>query len=227
MSSFASSFATYFTEAEETRLFATVKSVNALNAKRDYYLMLLVRETGIRLAILVGADPVKHKIHNLPPKGLTLGDAEQSISEKYLVYQASNNKRSRHYPIHLSKSAINALEQLIKVHYKMTVDWEWHMPVPERPLLVGRIRGKGLSRRAVQTNIKKWCKLANVPAGTIHWLRHTWAKRYLARSTNKDAALLRIQAVLGHLNLNTTAIYTKPDKEELERAMRQASSCRK
>ena len=48
---------------------------------------------------------------------------------------------------------------------------------------------------------------------TPHTLRHTFAHRFLASSSNDIVALAQI---LGHESLNTTAIYTKRSQDELQ-----------
>lgn len=216
-------FEHYYTEQEEKRLFRTVKHTHGIYAKRDYYWMLLMRETAIRLGVLVGPDADKAKRHDLPMIGLTVGDAEASLEEGYLIFDYRNVKNQKKYPIALTKSAKEALKQLLKLHREMSKGWEWETPYLDRPLLLSRNR-KGVSRRSIQDRFTKWCRLAEVPEGTPHWLRHTWAKRYMERTTSPDA-LRRVQAVLGHSDIKTTAIYTQPDRESISSAMREASSC--
>ncbi|AWL12789.1 hypothetical protein HMF8227_02337 [Saliniradius amylolyticus] len=219
-------FESYYTEAEEKRLFSTLRRVDDLAAKRDYYVCLLFRETAVRLGVLFGPDARKAERENLPMLGFTLGNARDSLKEEYLVFEAANNKRQKKHPVHLNKSATAALKQLLSLHKQMTRHWDWDLPHDERPLIVGRLRNRGLSRRNFQERFRYWCDQAEVPMGTVHWLRHTWAKRYLERSES-PAALRHVQAVLGHANINTTAIYTRPDKEALVNAMQEASTCRK
>lgn len=219
-------FNKYFSVAEEKLLFATIKKTDCIYAKRDYYWMLLVRETAIRLGILAGPDSKKAKDKDLPQIGLTIGDALDSLHGEYLVYKVANNKRNKKHPIHLNKSARAALKALIDIHRKMSVNWVWKIPVDERPLVLGRNRCKPMGRRTYQLRMTHWCKQAGVPQGSVHWLRHTWAKRFLQRSSTADA-ILRVKAVLGHESINTSALYTLPDKEEVAEAMQQASTCRK
>ncbi|EGR4130759.1 tyrosine-type recombinase/integrase [Vibrio cholerae] len=216
-------FLHYFTEQEEKRLFNTVKQTYGIYAQRDYYWMLLMRETAVRLGVLAGPDAEKAKRYNLPMVGLTVGEAEQSLEEGYLIYSRENAKNQKKHPIALNKSAIHALKQLLKIHEEMAATIEWDIPRQDRPLFLSRNR-QAMSRRSFQARFSTWCRLANVPDGTPHWLRHTWAIRFLGRTTSPDA-LRRVQAVLGHSNLSTTAIYTAPDKESIAVAMREASTC--
>lgn len=53
-------------------------------------------------------------------------------------------------------------------------------------------------------------------AASTHWLRHTFAHQALRAS---GGALQPVQQLLGHENINTTAIYTKADLEERVRTI--------
>ncbi|GLT18897.1 hypothetical protein GCM10007938_26790 [Vibrio zhanjiangensis] len=216
-------FLHYFSEQEEKKLFKTVKQTYGIYAKRDYYWMLLMRETAVRLGVLAGPDAKKAKEKNLPMIGLTIGDAEASLAEGYLVYETANAKNQKKHPIALNKSAIAALKELLKIHKNMSKDIEWDTSRLERPLFLSRNR-QGMSRRSFQARFTQWCRLAEVREGTPHWLRHCWAIRFLERTTDPNA-LRRVQAVLGHSSPSTTAVYTKPNRESLEQAMQEASTC--
>ncbi|WP_120510940.1 tyrosine-type recombinase/integrase [Photobacterium salinisoli] len=216
-------FEHYFTEQEEKRLFKTIKLTDCIYAKRDYYWMLLMRETAVRLGVLAGPDPKKANKHDLPMIGLTVLDAELSLDEGYLVFDSVNAKGQKKHPVSLNRSATEALRELLRIHREMSEGWDWDTPRGERPLFLSRNRQR-MSRRSFQHRFKLWCRAAEVPEGTPHWLRHCWAKRYLERATSPDA-LRRVQAVLGHSDIKTTAIYTMPDKESLASAMREASTC--
>ena len=47
---------------------------------------------------------------------------------------------------------------------------------------------------------------------SAHTLRHTFALNYLRQSPGK---LVELASLLGHESLDTTAIYTRPSREEL------------
>lgn len=155
--------------------------------------------------------------------GLTIGDAKQSIDQGELVYRAETNKRNADTSIFLTVAAKKALSDLLEIHKKMTEisSSDWDIPLDEQPLILSR-NNNWLSRRTFESRLKYWCDQANIPAASPHWLRHTWAKRYMDRATSPEA-LRRVQAVLGHQNINTTAIYTRPSKEDIAQAMRDAS----
>lgn len=72
-----------------------------------------------------------------------------------------------------------------------------------------------LTERGVQQILAKYAYKARIEKLTPHTLRHTFAKNLL----DKGVDLPKIAALLGHENLNTTAIYTRPSFEELKRAV--------
>lgn len=53
------------------------------------------------------------------------------------------------------------------------------------------------------------------PGFTVHSLRHTFATRMI----ENGRSLVEVQALLGHENINTTAIYTRPNHQSLKAAV--------
>lgn len=70
---------------------------------------------------------------------------------------------------------------------------------------------------SVQKMFRKYRRLAGIDDSgiTVHSLRHTFATRMLENGRN----LVEVQALLGHENINTTAIYTKPNHQSLKAAV--------
>lgn len=85
------------------------------------------------------------------------------------------------------------------------------------PLFLGR-RGP-LTARGVQQMLKKYAYQARLENLTPHVLRHTCATNLL----NDSVDLVKIAALLGHENLNTTAVYTRPKFEDLMTAVERES----
>ncbi|GBF31928.1 site-specific recombinase XerD [Desulfocucumis palustris] len=70
---------------------------------------------------------------------------------------------------------------------------------------------------SVQKMFRKYRNLAGIcdTGITVHSLRHTFATRML----EKGRSLVEVQALLGHENINTTAIYTRPNHQSLKAAV--------
>lgn len=80
----------------------------------------------------------------------------------------------------------------------------------------GVLKGS-LTPVSAQKMFRKYRKLAGIDdlGLTVHSLRHTFATRMLENGRN----LVEVQALLGHENINTTAIYTKPNQQSLKAAV--------
>ncbi len=71
-----------------------------------------------------------------------------------------------------------------------------------------------LTSRAAQKRLKELGRLAGVEV-TPHRLRHTFCKMLVDAGESLD----RVATLAGHANLNTTARYTRPGMQDLERAV--------
>jgi integrase/recombinase XerC len=77
--------------------------------------------------------------------------------------------------------------------------------------------GGHITARAVQAAVKKYAYLARLDpeAVTPHTLRHTFAARLL----RGGADIVVVAGLLGHARLDTTARYTRPRWEDIEKAV--------
>lgn len=71
-----------------------------------------------------------------------------------------------------------------------------------------------MTKRAAERMFKKYYRLSGVDV-TPHRLRHTFCKMLIDAGESLD----RVAMLAGHENLNTTARYTKPGREDLEMAV--------
>ena len=197
-------FDKYFTEAEERQLLRAIKRVKGEIAERDLAWIRLIRLTGIRIQ---------------PLSKLTVGDAVTALDSGYLQI-GQWNKREKAQSIFLVKEARRHLKTLLKLHRKANLESD--LDEYDRPLIISR-KHCALTIRAFQKRFEFWIKESGLPRGSIHWLRHTFAKRLLAKNGDSAKALLAVQQLLGHSDLKTTAIYTKPDKESIKEMMINAS----
>jgi site-specific recombinase XerD len=91
----------------------------------------------------------------------------------------------------------------------------WKAARPEGYLFPGRKPGRHLS----ETTVYGICKRAAKDAGLkkniyTHTLRHSFATHHLENGTD----VRTIQVLLGHKNLNTTAVYTHVSNKQIESA---------
>lgn len=189
----------FLTPEEEKRLFQTVRNFNSVEAQRDLGWMTLLRSTGIRVGALAG---------------LTVADARDALATKHLVIRPEINKGHASYKIYLGKLAEQALRKLLKTRRDMG-----HPEQHDAPLILSR-EHNAMSIRAFQQRCKHWRELANVPNVSPHWFRHTLAMRIMQDSTAQDPRGV-VMASLGHKSINSTAIYTQPDKITLQRIMQE------
>ena len=87
----------------------------------------------------------------------------------------------------------------------------------EGPLFMGQ-RGP-LNERGIDYLVRKYAYQARLEHCTAHTLRHTFAKNLVDVGTPLD----QVAILLGHESLDTTRIYTKPSRRDLERAVRRAA----
>lgn len=201
----AEPFRRYLTVDEERALFRAVNAVNDDLARRDSAWMRLARHTGIRVGALA-----KLNVH----------EAKQALQWKEIRLPAEIMKRRKAHAVHLNKEAARALSDLLSVRARMAKDKNSN---PNAPLVVTR-RGARISVRSLQARFSEWCAAAGLPVdASPHWLRHTLAKRIMARSTAADPAGI-VRRVLGHASAASTAIYTQPDRDDIAAALDEAAN---
>jgi site-specific recombinase XerC len=195
-------FERYLTPAEEKTLFAHVHKSKHILARRDRAWMLLIRHTGLRITSLELLD---------------VADAERAIAGAQLRVRPETAKNGKGYDVPLNDSAREALRELVRIHRQMGGEG-----MPASPLLLSR-RGQRLKVRTLQVRMTLWVRGAGLPhRASPHWLRHTLAKRIIARSGSPDPLGI-VQVALGHSDRNSTGIYALPDREQVLHALRAAA----
>jgi integrase/recombinase XerD len=138
--------------------------------------------------------------------GLRLREASHlkvsDIDSKRMVLRIKQGKGRKDRYTLLSIAALEILREY------------WCQYRPQEWLFEGRPADKPLSVRSIQRVFKKARTLAGIakPA-TVHTLRHSFATHLLEQGTD----LHRIQLLLGHKSLKTTAIYLHVSRKELVR----------
>ncbi|MBQ8894184.1 MAG: tyrosine recombinase XerC [Clostridia bacterium] len=173
----------YLTLEESTELLRAVKS-----SRRDYAILTVFLNCGLRLAELVSLDL-------------------KDIKNEYVVVTGKGNKQRT---IHLNPACRDAIDDYI-AHERPTEG----LKDPEA-LFISRNKCR-ISRRAVQNIVDKYLKLAGLDERNLstHKLRHT-AATLMHRHGHVDIRVL--QEILGHENLGTTQIYTHVDSETIKEA---------
>jgi site-specific recombinase XerD len=184
---------TYLTEKEERKLFNTIKSRAGKIAARDFWMLKLMRATGIRVATLTG---------------LTIDDVISLRPGGYLKLRPEICKNKHSYEIFITEEVFGILQKLIKNAKKFS----------ETEFLVANGHNRRTSDRAVQHRCKYWDETSGLNIGfTPHWFRHTKAMRIMHNSSAKDPRMI-VKRVLGHKSMVSTEIYTKPTREDFEKS---------
>lgn len=169
---------------------ALLNAVEGRNASRDYCILTIFLNCGIRLAELVGID---------------LTDIQ---GDRLTVIGKGNKERT----VYLNDACLSAIEVYLPDREKYNID-----PIDSKALFISE-RGKRISRRMVQGLVEKYVKKIGLDPRkyTTHKLRHTAAT--LMYQSGADIRVL--QEILGHKQLNTTEIYTHVSNENIREALR-------
>lgn len=215
-------FVRYLTEEQQLRLWRTIglQTGNPV-ARRDMAWLRLLSETGLRLGEFAR---------------VTVGDAMAALRSGYLFipkeYRKGWNRRPsaagtlRNPPedlrVLMTETRRHWLRELLAARALLT---GFESAEVGAPLVLG-YAGRPMTARAFEKRCTHWGLLAGMPDGfSPHWLRHTYAKNVMRRSTAKDPRGV-VKALLGHKSIATTGIYTEVDKEEVEAAIRETEQAR-
>ena len=183
----------YLTVEESVKLLETIKSdVNSKTVKRDFAIVALFLNTGIRLSELVG---------------LNLTSFDPDIRTMKVV-----GKGNKERVVYINDSARGAIIDYLKVRldpkYIITSDKAFFLSK----------RQTRISIKTVQWMVNRYLDLAGLGLKglSVHKLRHT-AATLMYQSGKVDIRVL--QDILGHEQLNTTQIYTHVVNRNLEEAV--------
>ncbi|MEE1014339.1 MAG: tyrosine recombinase XerC [Clostridia bacterium] len=168
---------------------ALLNSVENRNSARDYCMLTLFLNCGMRLAELVNINMTD--IH---------GDT--------LVVIGKGNKERT---IYLNEACLAALEVYLPIRNQQT-------PIArDKNALFLSERNQRISRRTVQYTVEKYVKKIGLDSHkyTTHKLRHTAAT--LMYQAGVDIRVL--QEILGHKQLSTTEIYTHISNDQMRNAV--------
>lgn len=170
---------------------ALLSSVKEPNKDRDYCILTLFLNCGLRLAELVN-----------------LNVADVNLKEQTMIVTGKGNKQRM---IFLNKACIIALEKYLSVRPVDQLKGE-----DRKALFISRLN-KRMGRQAVQLMVYRYLEAIGLNGQhySVHKLRHT-AATLMYQHGNVDVLVLK--EVLGHENIATTEIYTHIDSKQLRDA---------
>ncbi len=183
----------YLTMDEAVRLLEAVSSdIDSKTRQRDYSIIALFLNTGMRLAELVG---------------LNLESFDSNL--EYVKVIGKGNKERL---IYLNSAAKDAIKKYLSIRLDPR-----YIRTSDHALFLSS-RQQRISPKTVQWMINKYLALAGLGSRgmSVHKLRHT-AATLMYQSGKVDIRVLK--DVLGHEQLNTTQIYTHVVSQNLEEAM--------
>ncbi len=183
----------YLNLEESKRLLDAVRSdVESKTVDRDFAIVTLFLNTGMRLSELVG---------------LNLGDLDSEIHSVKVL-----GKGSKERIIYLNSAARSAL----KNYMRSRLDPRF-VKTSDKALFLSK-RQQRISAKTVQWMIYKYLDLAGLGSKglSVHKLRHT-AATLMYQSGKVDIRVLK--DILGHEQLNTTQIYTHVVSRNMEEAV--------
>lgn len=167
-----------------------LKSIDGNDKLRDYAIITIFLNCGLRLSELAGIDL-------------------NSIKDDKLVVIGKGNKERT---IYLNKACLDAIDDYIANERPK----DGIKPLHKNALFISRNKQR-ISVKTVQHLVKKHLQAAGLDTTkySVHKLRHT-AATLMYRYGNVDVRVL--QEILGHTNLSTTQIYTHLDDDQLRNA---------
>ena len=182
----------YLTLEDSKKLLEATSSEDNRNKERDFAIITLFLNCGIRLAELVGINI----------KDIHFDDYRMTVIGK------GNKERT----IYLNKSCVNAINQYLAVRPKEGIDYK------SKDALFLSERRERISRRTVQYIVDKELRIAGLDTTkySTHKLRHTAATLMYQYG---EVDIRALQELLGHASISTTEIYTHVANEQVRNAV--------
>jgi len=182
----------YLSLEESQKLLDTTQNEDNRNSIRDYAIITLFLNCGMRLSELVN---------------ININDIDFSES-KMSVIGKGNKERT----IYLNKACMKVINDYLSIRPHDRVKFD------SRDALFLSERKERISNRSVQDIVKKELKKAGLDTNkySVHKLRHT-AATLMYQYGNVDIRAL--QELLGHESISTTEIYTHVNNERIRDAV--------
>ena len=180
----------YLTLEQSTELLQTAFDAPTESNERDYCMLTLFLNCGMRLSELRGID---------------IDDIHDTV---LTVIGKGNKERT----IYLNKACLDAIEDWMRVRSNIKIK-----PSHDKALFVSK-RGTRISDDMIQISIKRLMAQAGIDTKvySVHKLRHT-AATLMYKYGHVD--IRNLQQILGHQSVSTTQIYTHVDDEQLQKAI--------
>lgn len=185
----------YLSLDDSRKLLSTTLNEDNRNYERDYAIIALFLNCGMRLSELVG---------------INIQDID--FNEYKLNVVGKGNKERT---IYLNKACISALNDYLSVRPKQGIKHD--NKNSEKALFLSERRTR-ISNRTVEAIVDKQLKAANLDSRkySVHKLRHT-AATLMYQYGQVDIRAL--QELLGHESISTTEIYTHVSNEQVRNAV--------
>ena len=182
----------YLSLEDSKKLLKVASDEDARNPERDYAIITLFLNCGMRLSELV----------NINIKDINFSDCKLNVIGK------GNKERT----IYLNKACINSINEYLKVRPKIAIKSS------SKDALFLSERRERISNRTVQYIVKQELKRAglDIKKYSVHKLRHT-AATLMYQYGNVDIRAL--QELLGHESISTTEIYTHVENTQVRNAV--------
>ena len=188
---------------ERKEQLALLRAVRKSDNLRDLAIITMLLHTGMRVGELCN---------------LRVSDIRISTHSNMVTVREGKGTKRRNIP--LNSTVISALKNYLK-----SLDTDEHVvlitgpnPEKERFLFYGQKR-MPLTDRGVRYIIQKYAYNAKIEHLSPHVFRHTCAKNLIDAGQPID----RVSKILGHSNVNTTAVYTIPTERDLHITMESIS----
>jgi len=182
----------YLSLEESKKLLKTVQNDSNSTSVRDYAIITLFLNCGMRLSELVGINI----------KDINFSECKLNVIGK------GNKERT----IYLNKACMNAINSYLKERPRNSIKND------ARDALFLSNRKERISNRTVQVVVQKELLKSGLDINkySVHKLRHT-AATLMYQYGNVDIRAL--QELLGHKSISTTEIYTHVDNSQIRQAV--------
>ena len=168
-------------------------AANTFRDTRNLVILELLYGSGLRLSELQGLDLSDLDLRQEQAKVLGKGSKERLVP----ITGSARRAIGRYLPRRLELGAASF--------------------APDREALLLNPAGKRLSRRSIQTIVRRFLDDAAPGEGlSAHALRHSFATHLL----DAGADLMAVKELLGHVSLSSTQVYTHTSKERLRQVYR-------